>query len=540
MSDHAVVVLAADGRIVTWNAGAERMTGYRAEEIVGQSISCLYPAEDVPADRAAADLARVAAEGRLEKQVWRVRRDGSRFLALVVMMALSEEAGGLSGYACMMRDLSEREQMEGRWRFLAQAGEVLVSSLDYETTLQAVAHLAVPTVADVCMVDLLDAEGLVHRLAVVAEASTDARWTDELQGRFELPAYAEYGAAKVMRTGEPELIEEMPARLDVYFPLLPRGGALDPLATLREMRPRSRIVVPLVAHGQVLGSIMLLTTAASGRRYGQEDLPLAEGLARVAALALDNARLFEAESREHARAEQAVKVRDDLLRLATHDLRNPLTAIVGSVALLRRKMARKQQVTSSDVDQALETILGRARHMTEQIEELLDIAELEAGQPLRLEQGTVDLVALVREVVAEEPDLVAEDRLHVAADVPELRVRGDARRLKHVLTNLVSNAAKYSREGGKIEVTVVREAGVAQPWALVQVRDEGIGIPAEDLPHIFEWFYRASNVRDRLGGRGIGLAGSRDVVSRHGGTISVESAEGIGSTFTLRLPLPVA
>ncbi|HEX2170908.1 MAG TPA: HAMP domain-containing sensor histidine kinase, partial [Dehalococcoidia bacterium] len=172
------------------------------------------------------------------------------------------------------------------------------------------------------------------------------------------------------------------------------------------------------------------------------------------------------------------------------------------------------------------------------INELLDVASLQMGRPLDLDRQPTDLVALVSQAVADAQHAVDCPALRVEADAPQVVGEWDAARLERVVANLLSNAIKYSPAGGEIMLTVgmdLDDTGTA--WATFSVQDRGIGIPAKDVPRIFERFHRGGNVVGRIAGTGIGLAGSRQIVEQHGGTISVQSREGEGSTFTVRLPL---
>jgi signal transduction histidine kinase len=176
--------------------------------------------------------------------------------------------------------------------------------------------------------------------------------------------------------------------------------------------------------------------------------------------------------------------------------------------------------------------------MAQLLEELLDGASLEAGQTLELRRAPTDLVALARQVTADQQRTTTQHVLRCESAEPSLVGEWDAARLERVLANLLSNAIKYAPGGGDVVVTVARDpSGPGAGWAVLAVRDRGLGIPPEDLPHVFEHFYRASNVVGRIRGSGIGLWGVRQIVAQHGGTIGVESTPGVGSTFTVRLPL---
>jgi signal transduction histidine kinase len=246
------------------------------------------------------------------------------------------------------------------------------------------------------------------------------------------------------------------------------------------------------------------------------------------------ATLLGRERAARSEADAAVRVRDQFLASASHDLRAPLTAIHGYASLARRR------IETGDVERAepaLTSIQACVMRLNGTLEELLDLAKLDAGQGLSLRRAPTDLVALVRRVAVEQ-EMAVRCSVQVHSDAIEVNGCWDAARLERAVANLVGNAVKYSPpDRAEVRVAISRQQGARGEWAVVQVQDQGIGIPAADLPHIFERFRRGTNVSGRLPGTGLGLAGARDVVEQHGGELSVRSEEGHGSSFTIRLPL---
>jgi signal transduction histidine kinase len=245
----------------------------------------------------------------------------------------------------------------------------------------------------------------------------------------------------------------------------------------------------------------------------------------------------EAERQARAEAERAVHIRDQFLASVAHDLKNPLGTIKGYAQLLQRRIAGTDSGEAADLVRGLARIDAMVTRAVGQIDELLDLARLQANQALALNLAPTDLVSLARTVAEEYQDAGTRHEITVRAAIRELSGVWDGPRLERVLGNLLANAIKYSPAGGQIAVAVKREECGPAIWAVLSVRDRGIGIPAADLPHLFQPFYRASNAVGRLRGTGLGLAGARYIVEQHGGTISVESQEGGGSTFTVRLPI---
>jgi signal transduction histidine kinase len=249
----------------------------------------------------------------------------------------------------------------------------------------------------------------------------------------------------------------------------------------------------------------------------------------------ERSRLLVLEQAARAEAEGAVRAREVLLSVVSHDLRNLLTAVRGSTRLLQRMAPADPllQTTLKRVDEA-------STRMNSMINELLDFSQLQAGQPLDLYRQKVDLVALARQVADYHRQDTDRHEITVVSEGPSLAGLWDPPRLERVLDNLLTNAIKYSPRGGQIAVEIRSDGEGEGRCAVLVVRDRGVGIPAGDLPHVFDWFHRAANVSGRIKGSGIGLASVRQVVEQHGGTVEVESEVNQGTTFTVRLPVHVA
>lgn len=233
--------------------------------------------------------------------------------------------------------------------------------------------------------------------------------------------------------------------------------------------------------------------------------------------------------------EETIRARDEFLSSVSHDLKNPLTAIKARAQMMRRRAEKIEDPAAGRLVEGLDAINTSVTRMTRLINDLADLVNMRAGRPLMLNREDVDLVALAQEVAAEQRAALGRS-ITVEILVPSLLTRVDVTRFERVLGNLLSNADKYSPEGGAISLVVNRETSGGRDVAVLSVSDDGIGIPSEDLPRIFDRFYRASNT-ESIGGTGIGLATAQQIVQQHGGTITVRSVEGRGSTFTVKLPL---
>jgi len=311
----------------------------------------------------------------------------------------------------------------------------------------------------------------------------------------------------------------------------PRYGNNPPFHGMPDGHPpvRSFMAVPVISRdAEVLGGLFF--GHAQPAIFTERAERLVRGITSQAAIALDNARLYE-------QVQDAVRTRDEFLAAAAHDLKTPLTSVKGMTQLLLRSARRDGPLRTEQIVSRLERIDITTSQMVQQIDEMVDLTQLRMGQPLHLNRLPTDLVALVRRVTSQQQQTTDRHHLRVEATTSTLTGQWDATRLGRAIGNLLSNAIKYSPAGGEITVTIAPQDRDGTPFAIVAVRDNGVGIPPADLSRIFERFQRASNVIGQIDGAGIGLASTRQIVEQHGGTISVSTSEGTGSTFTLRLPL---
>jgi signal transduction histidine kinase/putative methionine-R-sulfoxide reductase with GAF domain len=425
-------------------------------------------------------------------------------------------------YEAEARAAAAAEAAQRRLAFLAEASVVVSASLNYDATLARVTRLAVPTVADWCRIYMRDGQ-TIRRVAVAYADPAMAELDRQLQQYPPSPVAPGSVIARALETGESQLSPTIP---DEYVESIAQDA--EHLALLRRLGFRSSLVVPLRARGRVLGALACFM-AESGRQYGPEDLTLCEDLAQRAAMAVDNARLYE-------ELADAVQLRDHFLAAAAHDLKTPLTAIKVTAQLVGRQAGRLGEA-GERIAQAATRIDANTARMVGLIDELLDVASLQVGEPLKLSLQPTDLATVARLVAIDLEPTARKHRIVVEADGPVLGT-WDRVRLERVIANLVGNAIKYSPAGGSIRIGLRVETDErGRGWAVMQVRDRGVGIPKQDLPHVFERFHRGANVEREIAGTGLGLFGSGQIVAQHGGAIEVESEEGVGSTFTVRLPL---
>ena len=425
------------------------------------------------------------------------------------------------GLAVYFRDVSRRRRAEEAQRFLAEASRQLAGSLSVAETLATITRLAVTDFADWCVVDIVHDDGSIEAVSSAHRDPAREPLVRELQERFGSDRSVPR-RARALETGETVMLAEVTDEMMQASARAPRH-----LELLRALAPSSLLIVPHVARGRMLGTIFF-ASSTPGRRYDDEDRRTAEDLAGRCALAIDNARLYE-------QARRALQVRDEFFSNVSHDLKTPLTTIKGIIQLLMRRSLRGE-VDPQRLVPSLEKVAVTVDAMRSQIDDILDLTLLQPGQALALRLRPTDLVELARGVVRAHRRMTERHTIVFEAEVSALTATVDAPRIERVLNNLLDNALKYS-VGGTVAVRVGREESAAGAQALLSVRDEGIGIPAADRERIFDRFHRAPNVQGRADGTGLGLTSAAQLVRQHGGTIAVESEEGTGSTFTVRLPL---
>ncbi len=412
-------------------------------------------------------------------------------------------------------DITERKQAEEVMRLLADAGQTMGASLDYTTTLQSLSRLVVPRLADWYAVDLVAEDGSLQRVSVHHPDPERVELAERLFKRYPPQRGDPHGAWHVIDAGHPEWMEA------IDDALLERSAQdAEHLQILRGLRLRSYICVPLVSRDTVIGAITLVF-AESGRRYRAEDVEIAMDLARRAAVAVDNARLFRQLQDEHRR-------KDEFLATLAHELRNPLAPIRNGLAVLG---STPDEATAARMRAIMDRQLGQ---MVRLIDDLLDLSRVTRGA-IDLHRQRIGIDTVVAAAVETSRPLLEAAGVSFAThlDARPAWLDADPTRLAQVLTNLLNNAAKFTPRGGRIDIHARAEGGDC----LVEVVDTGIGISPARLEQVFEMFARGPDSADQ-GGLGIGLTLARQLIQLHGGSLRAESAgPGTGSRFIIRLPM---
>jgi len=494
VKDYAIFMLDPQGRVLTWNAGAERLKGYSAAEIIGQHFSRFYPPDTLKAGLPARELEVAEATGAFEDEGWRVRKDGTLFWANVVVTALRDRSGTLVGFAKVTRDLTQRRDHEESLRQSEERFRLLVEGVsDYA-------------------IFMLDVNGVVASWNAGAQRIKGYA-ASEIIGRH----FSTFYPADARQSGWPDHELQVAAETGRFFDegwRIRRDGtrfwAAVTLTALRDSQAR------LIGFAKLTRDLTGQKRAEALEIAGQER----EGI-------------LEAERSARMEAQRATRIKDEFLATLSHELRTPLSSILGWTQVLKLKA---DGLSPADLKRAVDVIDRNARAQVRLIEDLLDMNRIMAGK-VRLDVKQVSLPEIVQSVIeSSEPGAKAKDiRLEARLDPDTPLVSGDSDRLQQVVWNLLSNAIKFTARGGRIEVLLQRVGASTR----LSVSDTGIGIPETFLPRVFDRFAQNDATTTRsFGGLGLGLAISKQLVELHGGTISASSAgEGRGATFLVDLPL---
>ena len=514
--------------------------GRDPEELYRDAASWLNAVHQDDRERVAAARARMSL-GSYDEEYRVVRADGAVRRVRDRAFPVRDAGGCVVRHAGIAEDVTDRRQVEERLAFLTEASRALASSLDYRATLASVARLAVLSLADYCTIFLFDEAG---HLEAVEAAHADAAQREVLWAaarRYVFDPVGPTAVAMAVRTGEAQLVAEVPDTL--LQTVVPDR---EQRASLQALGLASYIVTPLTVGGRVIGIVAFVRTRP-GRSFRVSDLELAQELARRAAVAVENARLYRAGEVARAQAEAASHAKSAFLATMSHELRTPLSALLGYGGLL--ELGVEGPLTTGQ-RQYLERMKASGRHLLGLINEVLDLAKLEAGE-MRVSPAARPVRAAAQDALALVRPQAAARGLDLREDVEcgGARYVGDEVRVRQILTNLLSNAVKFTEPGGKVTLVCRRtsnlSAAVADrlrasrpgPWIELRVDDTGIGISPEKLEAVFEPFVQVEAALTRsYGGTGLGLTISRRLARLMGGEIVVESQPGQGSVFTLWVP----
>jgi PAS domain S-box-containing protein len=514
VSTDAIISIDERQRITLFSEGAERIFGYSSAEAIGASLDILIPqrfrathGEHVRQFLAGREFGRRV--GGKTVVVYGRRRDGQEFPAHAAISKV--DMGGKPIMTVALSDISEQTCVENEQTFLAEVSSVLASTLDYDDTLRNIARLAVRDLADFFSLDVVEEKGGIRRLGVMCRDASQG-WVCDILMQVPLRPGCPSLIRSVLETRRSVLIERLSDEAVASF-----TGEAD-LPRLRSAGFKSVIAAPLLAHGTLVG-VMALVSSSPEKLYSPADLRLAEALAQRSALSIANARLF-------AEVQRAVRTREEVLAIVSHDLKNP----VSTIKLVSHLLRQTERIDVTRIKNFADTLQRSVDKMLLLIADLLDFDKIQSGA-LAVETETESVNQVVAPVI-DGFKLLAENQgqtllLDLATGLPEVSV--DKHRIGQVISNLLGNAIKFTPRGGTIRVSARREGNEV----VVSVEDTGVGIPREHLSKVFEWFWQAE--RSKHMGSGLGLSIAKAIIEAHRGRIWAESRVGKGTTFSFTL-----
>lgn len=475
--DYAIFMLDPDGRVATWNRGAEQLKQYRTEEIVGHHFSKFYPQEDIAACKPEIELKRALADGRVEDEGWRVRKDGSRFWAMVVITAVYGTDGKLIGFAKVTRDLTEQREAQERLRASEEQFRMLIERVEEYA------------------IFLLDPKGRVMSWNSGAEKIKGFK-ADEIIGKH----FACFYTSEDVAAGKPQRNLEACLRL----------------GHIRDQGPRVR------KDGTVFQADVVITAL----RNSAGEL---RGFSKITRDISDHIRTREIESEKMA-AVKANKAKDEFLATLSHELRTPLTPALAAASYMAENISELPQKFSDDVNVIRRNVQLEARL----IDDLLDLTRISTGK-IELHQQKVDAHAVARDALIIARSDIHRKTLQITTDwaAKDHYIWADQVRLEQIFWNLINNAVKFTGPGGEIRIQTWND-GDQFSFALT---DTGIGIEPDKQESLFKAFEQGERGPSRrYGGLGLGLAICKNLVELHGGTVRINSrGRGFGTTATVVL-----
>jgi PAS domain S-box-containing protein len=513
IASDAVICMDATQHITFFNKGAETIFGWTSVEIIGQPIETLIPARyRGNHSRQVEEFARSKVKARRmgeRREIAGIRKNGEEFPAEAAISQIGQ--GNDIVFTVALRDITARKRFEQRQQFLAEAGEKLASSFGSSETLIQVARLAVPAMADGCILENRIGKGFQAGATAHVDPGIEEILDQMVHAGARIPP-TDHPLTEILNKPSPVLLQANAATRLTEASTTPAY-----LRAVKAMNPQSALFLPLVAREQLIGALTLFRTT---RGFDADDVGFAEDLARLAALALDNARL-------HDTVRASLRARDELVGVVSHDLRNPVAA----VKMLSRMMLRTSEGGGADARESIELIAQAAEQMDALIRDLLDVNRLDGGK-LVIAPVPVDPLILLTDSLQTLRPLIEEKAISLDLQIEEAlpKVMADCERIQQALSNLVGNAIKFSPAGSKI---VVAARGEPQD-VIISVLDRGRGIAAEHMPRVFDRYWQSSRT-DRQGA-GLGLAIAKGIVEAHGGRIWIDSRPGEGTTASFSLP----
>lgn len=513
-SEDAIITKDLEGNITSWNKAAEKMYGYEAHEAIGQKIFLIIPKELHQEELVI--LGKLKKGERIEHfETMRVRKDKRKIYVSLSISPVKDTKGKIIGVAKIARDITAQKKAEERQQFLDKASLILSSSIDYSTTLKNIAKLIIPYLADYCRIVVFDENNLIKEVVTHHIDKRKISLVTELYKIYKDREKNIHGVNNILATGKAEILPEIS---EAVFESVKDNPKLVTL--LQKLELQSYMGVPIKIGTKIIGAITF-SSIQKDRLYTTYDLALAEELARRVAYAVENSRLYQ-------QSQQSLAIRDEFISDASHELRTPVTSLKMYIQGLQKQFERVENTISLTY---LTKMNNQVDKLTSLISDLLDVSRLQSGR-IEFHEEFFDVNKLVADTVEAIKPIVKTHTINIEGEIPQLCI-GDKDRVGQVLTNLITNAIKYSPKADRIVIAL-------QPGkdaATITVKDFGIGIGKQHLDKIFNRFYRVVDLDERtFPGLGIGLYISNEIIKRHDGSMRVVSTKGKGSQFSFTLP----
>jgi PAS domain S-box-containing protein len=549
-SEDAIIGKTPDGIITSWNESAERMYGYKKEEIINKPVSILFTPEDMSEFKDIMQKIRMGK--RIEHyQTTRIKKDGSMIDVSISISPIKDNFKRIIGASTIARDITRiklveaerdkllnneitlREKIEigqERLAFLSEASKILSSSLDYEITLASIAGISVPFICDWCAIDLINEDKKLKRVIVVHSDAKKKYYADQLKEVFENVNLEATNVYDVVCTGKPKLF---PVITSGYFEN--KEVNTEFLSLIKTLGLSSVIIVPLKYMNKIFGAITFVMKE-SNRIYQEEDLKFAEEIANRASIAIENAALYNASQLINAELERRVKHRTEQLEAAnneletfsysvSHDLKAPLRAIEGFSRVLLEEHSDQMD---EEAKRLFNIIISNTAHMSRLIEDLLEFSRVTRT---RMNKVKVDMTEMARNVFDELK--ILENSRNISLSIEELcPADGDPALLKQVWINLIANAIKFTRPRDRALIKIGNK--VEDGDIIYFIQDNGVGFDMKYSQNLFGVFQRLHKYKD-FEGTGVGLALVERIIKRHGGKIWADAKLDEGASFYFTL-----
>lgn len=512
-TEDAIIGKDLKATVKSWNRGAEKIYGYKKDEIIGKPLTTLMPHEK---EDELEKIMEQVKQGKTIKhfETLRKHKNGNLLNMSVTISPIKNSDGEIIGASSIGRNITEKKRLEKNLAYLSEASKKLTSSLDYKATLRNIARLAVPKIGDWFAIHIKEDEGLLSQLAIAHTNPKKIKWAKELNKKYPTDPDSPYGTYHVLRTGKPELYSTITEDL-----LAKSAKNKEHLHILKEVGFKSAMVVPLLVHKKAIGTISFVTSE-SEYHYTKADLKFAEELANRAAIAIENARLY-------MEAQKSLSLRDEFISVASHELKTPLTSMKMYMQGLEIQAKKKNLEKIPEYASKIYTQIDKLNLL---VSDMLNVSRLQHGK-LEFNFEKFYIEDQIKEVIDTVKPIAKKHKIIVRGKISK-KVYADQYRIQQVITNLLTNAIKYSPNSDKVIINLSEE----KDHATVEVQDFGIGIEKEHLNKLFTQFYRVTNREDSYPGLGMGLYISHEIIKRHAGSINVMSKKGEGSTFSFTIP----